>query len=124
MPTVIIDFDGTICDLKYPDVGAPKRGVREALLKIKKAGFKIVIHSVRTAKYWKEKDWKEGGGTSAAFQVEVIKNFMKEHNIPYHSICMDDKPIAMFYIDDNALRFQDNWEEITEIIMKSNDHIS
>ena len=50
---IVIDFDGTICEHKFPDIGEPTPDVREALETLKKAGYRIIIHTCRTASYWK-----------------------------------------------------------------------
>ena len=106
--TLIIDFDGTITDFKFPEMGEPKEGVREALQDLKDAGFEIVILSCRTgdecSTYLIEK--KE--------QVRAMEAYLKRHNIPYDAVLNKDKPIAMYYIDDRAIEFKDNWGDIAE----------
>ncbi len=110
---IAIDFDGTICEHRWPEVGNPTLGVREALMEFKKMGFRIIIHSVRTASYWAE-DAKVDPRLDPARQVEVIRQFMEEHDLPYDEICMADKPIAFAYIDDRAHRYENNWYELTQ----------
>ena len=44
-----IDFDGTITDSAYPEMGTPKKGTKEALQKIKDLGYEIHILSCRTS---------------------------------------------------------------------------
>jgi len=46
---IVIDFDGTICEHKFPDTGEPTPGVKEALETLKNTGFQIIIHTYRTA---------------------------------------------------------------------------
>ena len=41
---------------------------------------------------------------------------MKYHKLPYDTIWMPDKPIGVAYIDDKAIRFDNNWKAITENI--------
>jgi histidinol phosphatase-like enzyme len=48
-PSLVIDFDGVICEHRFPDVGEPTENVRDALRTLKKAGYRIVIHSCRTS---------------------------------------------------------------------------
>ena len=45
---IVIDFDGTICEHKFPDIGEPMPGVKEALETLKKSGFRIIVHTCRT----------------------------------------------------------------------------
>ena len=51
--SIVIDFDGAICEHKFPDIGEPTPDVGEALETLKKAGYRIIIHTCRTASYWK-----------------------------------------------------------------------
>lgn len=105
---VLVDFDGTICDFAYPEMGYPKRGVREALQKIKDMGYKIHILSCRTNtelhKYPSDR----------IQQVRMMEAYLKEHEIPYDKVLNKDKPLAHFYIDDRAIGFRDDWERVIE----------
>ena len=112
-PAIVIDFDGTICEHCYPAVGPPKLGVHEALRELKKMGLRIVIHSVRTASYWRELSNRDPQ-LDPVNQIDVIRQFMQEHDLPYDEICLSDKPLAVAYIDDRAYRFEDNWYELTQ----------
>lgn len=109
-PTVVVDLDGTICETKGPELGGPKKGVRDALRKIQEKGYKIVVHSVRTASYWHKR--KPG------YQLKLILIYLDFWKIPYDYVFLGDKPIALYYIDNRAIRFEDNWDEIPELIRK------
>ena len=107
---IYIDFDGTICKNKFPDVGEPEPNVSEVFKQIIRK-YDIVIHSCRTAKYWKKfvKDHKPEE------HVKVIENFMKKHDIPYTRIETDhDKPFAYKYVGDEALQYTGDWKKIFE----------
>jgi hydroxymethylpyrimidine pyrophosphatase-like HAD family hydrolase len=114
---IAVDFDGTIADFKFPAIGDPKPGAREALEAFRAMGYRIMIYTCRTSRYYPEifatsDDYNENvmGRTT----VVAMKNWLDEHQIPYDDI--DDgslgKPLANVYIDDKGLRFSDNWEEI------------
>ncbi len=117
-PTIVVDFDGTICDFAFPDMGKPKKGVRESLEKLQKKGYKIVIHSVRTNKCWEGHEQSNGDTQEKA--IEDIQDYMKENEIPYDYIYTPDKPLAMYYIDDRAVWFNDDetndWKMIARCI--------
>ncbi len=117
-PTIVVDFDGTICDFEFPEMGKPKKGVRESLEKLQKKGYKIVIHSVRTSRCWE--DHKESNDNTQEKAIEDIQNYMNENKIPYDYIYTPDKPLATYYIDDRAVWFNDdltnNWKEIARCI--------
>ncbi|MHC4307287.1 MAG: hypothetical protein ACYSR7_01515 [Planctomycetota bacterium] len=42
-PSLIVDFDGVICEHRFPDVGEPAEGVQEALDTLRKAGFTVLL---------------------------------------------------------------------------------
>lgn len=121
--TIAVDFDGTICDFAYPQVGEPKKGVREALEKFKALGFKIIIFSCRTSHYLPEV-FGVKSSPSRQWAIKVMVDFLAEHKIPYDTI--DDgelgKPLADFYIDDKAVRFENNWAAIAHAIEAHETH--
>jgi len=99
--TIIIDFDGTLCKFAFPEVGEPQPNVKEGLEKLHNAGYKIVIHSVRTATYLNEDTLEH---------VKAIKNFMLKNNLYYDEILLTcDKPIAAAYIDDRGIGYRGDW---------------
>jgi hydroxymethylpyrimidine pyrophosphatase-like HAD family hydrolase len=111
---VVVDFDGTLCDHAFPDVGKVKPGAKEALTAIRKAGYGIIISSCRTSR-WFDEFFPEG--TLAPLERKSFADmvtFLAENEIPYDVI--DDgskgKPLGDLYIDDRGLRFQDNWDQI------------
>ena len=106
MKTAIIDFDGTLCEHKYPEVGRPEPHVKEALEKLKEMGYEIIIHSCRTAVNW--------GRVNRIEHIKKIEKFMKENKLPYDEILTDssyDKPIADVYIDNRGVGYRGNWQE-------------
>ena len=104
----IIDFDGTLCKFAFPDVGPIEPHVKIALETLKQAGYIIKIHSCRTATYWERPD--ERGQ-----HIEAIVDFMIQHKLPFDNIILSmDKPIADVYIDDRAIKYENNWLEIAE----------
>ncbi len=110
----IIDFDGTLNKFAFPDVGPIEPDVKIALEMLCKAGYTIKIHSCRTATYWgdKKERW---------VHIHLIEKFMRKHNLPYDEIIIlstMDKPIADVYIDDRAIRYNNNWLEIAKKLSK------
>ena len=100
MLKLAIDFDGTIHDYKNPvkgkRMGEPIEGAKQALSRHRMLGYKVIIHSV-----WGYKD-------------NIIGDWMKFYGIPYDEIT-NIKPQADYYIDDKAIRFNNNWKEIIKI---------
>lgn len=120
MKKICVDFDGTICEDKFPGIGEMKEGVRETLAVLRDLGFYIIIWSCRTCRW----DYDVYGGnpsfpTMARGRVQDMVGWLASHAIPYDEI--DDgskgKPGASYYIDDKAIRFENNWPEIVNRIL-------
>ena len=100
---IIIDMDGTICteERTYSRcLAQPKTGAVEAVNALYNAGNTIIIYSART--------WME---------FEMTTAWLKQYGVKYHQLMMG-KPVGDVWIDDRALRFQDNWEEILKKLNK------
>ena len=119
---IAVDFDGTLCDMAFPEIGAIKKDAREALTLFKTLGFKIIIWSCRTC-HW---DYEIYGGdreqpTLERDRVKAMAEWLDANAIPYDEI--DDgskgKPGADLYVDDKGYRFTDNWEEIMTFVKEN-----
>ncbi len=106
---ITVDFDGTITDDVFPDVGNPKDGVIEALQRLSEAGFEIIIHTCRTGSYFK--------GMLDEDQFDRVRDYLEYYDIPFDQIWVPDKPIASAYIDDKGIRYKNNWPEIAESLI-------
>lgn len=125
-PTVAVDFDGTLCEWKFPEIGEAKEGAAQALQRMRDAGYSILIWSCRTS-HW---HYDIFGGdpeqpTLDRQRVREMREWLELHHIPFDEI--DDgsrgKPLADFYIDDKAVRFENNWSEIGERITHEHDRV-
>jgi len=100
MKTICLDFDGVIHQYRkgYHDgsiYDLPTEGTKEAIEEMLSHGFEVVIYTARPN--WQEiKPWLE-------------KNFGKE--IADKVNIIPDKPKAILYVDDRAIRFT-NWKDI------------
>ena len=126
--TVAVDFDGTLCDHEFPRIGKVKKGAREALETLRALGYRIVIWSCRTSKHNAEEFAERNADGTINLHwlanpmsrptVGGMVAFLSDEGIPYDEI--DDgskgKPFAEFYLDDKAIRVQDNWAEIAAAI--------
>lgn len=101
---VNIDFDGTIVDFKFPKIGKPLKGAKEALKRLKKMGFYIRIFSCRTSsevvKYPIER----------LEQVRQMKTALKKYGIPFDEVLEIDKPLG-YFIDDKNVAFNGDWDK-------------
>ena len=115
---IVVDLDGTICEHRYPAFGEPIAGAKEALLRLKAAGFWIVIHTVRTSSAWQAAE----AYAPEVNSPEAVSAFLQHHEIPYDEIWMHDKPMAVAYIDDCGWRLtgnrsESNWHEIADALL-------
>ena len=105
------DFDGTICDFEYPAMGELKKGVIEALQKFKDDGFDIRIFSCRTSEEVVKYPIDRQG------QKRKMEQYLDDKKVSYDEVLNINKPVGIF-IDDNAVGFRNNWEEISEEVDK------
>ncbi|MDL2304099.1 HAD family hydrolase [Bacteroides sp. OttesenSCG-928-D19] len=99
---IIIDMDGTICteERTYSrSLAKPKEGAVDAVNALYKAGHTIIIYSART--------WME---------YEMTVAWLANHNISYHQLILG-KPIGDVWIDDRALKFENNWNQLLKELM-------
>jgi hypothetical protein len=99
LPTVCIDFDDTL--VGYKKFGTPGEwlpGAVESLRFFRKKKFTIVIHSCRA-------QWPEGR--------REIEDKLKEIGFRESSrFRIEEKPLAVAYIDDRAHAFAGDWSAI------------
>lgn len=105
-----IDFDGTICEHKYPGIGKLLPKASEVINKIHEF-HKIIIITCRHT----EQD------------IQNMIMFLKAHNIPYDLINENDPELieqmgdcrkvhADVYIDDHNLGGFSGWEDVEEML--------
>ena len=100
---IIIDMDGTICseEKTYSRcLATPKVHAVETINALYSAGHTIIIYSART--------WVE---------YEMTVDWLQKNGVKYHQLFMG-KPIGDIWIDDRALQFKDNWDEIATKLIK------
>jgi predicted HAD superfamily phosphohydrolase YqeG len=116
MPTVVIDFDGTIAEwAKYPEPGPPTPGVKEALQALRDQGYDIVVQSARTS------DVMSKNPIDKEMEKRRMVEYLDEHEIPYDMVSKGDKPPAQFYIDDRGVEFDGDWKKVLNRIKEKGD---
>lgn len=105
---IAVDFDGVIAEFSdsIEDFGEIIPGVREALSKLPRLGYKIIIHTARP---------------SNNGHLERLADYLTMEGIPFDEINTNFdcewksiKPIADLYIDDRACRFEGDWMKTLE----------
>ena len=105
--TIAVDFDST---LSLP-TGEPVNGARDAMLKFKDAGYRVIVFTVRGDK-------------------GPVEEFMAKYDIPYDFINENpDQPegasgkvIAHHYIDDRAVPFNGDWDSVSDDVVSGIPH--
>jgi len=103
---IIIDLDGTICTEERTYSRSLAKPIPESITQINTLfdeGNTIIIYTART--------WME---------FEMTTAWLKQHNVKYTQLIMG-KPIGDIWIDDRAVRFENNWDEIINKHIKKND---
>ena len=97
--TVAIDFDGTIVEHMFPEIGAIKKNVVDKMKEWYEQGHTIIIWTCRTDQY-----------------AEEARKFLDDNEIPYHYFNENPtnplgdwcrKILADVYLDDRALNVDD-----------------
>ncbi|KKN59938.1 hypothetical protein LCGC14_0536880 [marine sediment metagenome] len=111
---IAIDFDGTIVDHKYPEIGATKPNVVNVLKRLLSEGHTLII-------------WTCRGGSEliAAYDwltLKGLEGILVNVNASYEQILFQPSPkiYADIYIDDRNLGgIPEDWEEIYKLINES-----
>lgn len=93
---IMIDFDDTLRD---SHTGEPIESTIDAIKELKKLGYEIFIFSTRVVH----------GGSN------FIYEWLEEFGIEVDDVT-GKKFNAEYYIDDKAIRFEDNWLQIVDFI--------
>ena len=110
--TIAVDFDGTLCNYAFPDIGEQTEEQKElvSLLKeLKNSGHKLILYTCRgdNEKYPTLKNairWCTEQGLEFDSINENVKGFVKKSG-------PSPKPVADIYLDDKALNIN-NWREL------------
>lgn len=119
-PAAVIDLDGTIAREDSRDLMAnePEPGAREALQRLKDAGFEVVVYTCRT---------NSRSTPDVEGEASNVKEWLDRHEIPYDRIDLgyEGKPHAQVYIDNKAMRYEGgaaDWENVVDAIMAGVGH--
>lgn len=109
-----IDFDGTICDESFPEIGNLKPNADKYINRLHDEGFHIVINTCRSGRY-------EGMAHQFLKELGVRYHFMN-CNMPYmiDEYGQDCRKIsADIYIDNKSLfGLPKTWKEIYDQVIK------
>ncbi|MFH1022880.1 MAG: hypothetical protein V1809_05785 [Planctomycetota bacterium] len=104
--TICIDFDGVIAEFTRDinEFGTVLAGTAEATAKLKALGYKIIIHTARP---------------NTPEHIAALARHLRDNHVCFDEINSDPnapwasgKPLADFYVDDRAVAFNRNWDDI------------
>lgn len=110
---ISVDFDGTLVEANYPNIGNLREGAIEYMNKLYDEGYGIVINTCR----------------AGLMEADAI-NFLNRNKIPYHYVNCNFPHLVEFYksdsrkisadvyIDDKCLFEIPDWKTKYEIITK------
>ena len=89
--------------MKY--FGTPIKGAKKALINLRRKGYKIIIHTCRVNPVL-------NNSYSLDELYMKVKKILTKNEIPYDEIWLGTgKPLADYYIDDRAIKFED-WKQV------------
>jgi len=108
-----IDFDGTIVEDKYPEIGKLRPGAKRVINKLYEKGHTIIIWTCRCNQ------------NREILDKEIMIDFLLLNKIKYHKI--NDNPDCVYFgcypkiyynyiIDDKQIGGLPNWEKINNIL--------
>jgi len=113
-PAIAVDLDGTILSYDppaYPGLGEPLPGVIEALTALRDIGYRIIVHTCRL----------RGAPEEVGAEAARIAAHLTERGVPFDELFLPGagKPMAEWYIDDKAVAFRGDWDEVLEEIVEA-----
>lgn len=93
---IAVDFDGTLCEDAYPQIGAPKENVIGALLREQKAGARIILWSCRSGA-----------------RLEEAVSWCKDHGILFDAVNNNLPEILILYgnVDNRKVYANEYWDD-------------
>lgn len=113
---IAVDFDGTIVEQKYPDIGKERPFASEALRQLIADGHKLILWTVRSGRLLDEAvDWCKTRG----ILFYAVNSNHPEGYLFGHQKERSPKVNADLYIDDSNFGGVPEWDEIYKTISGS-----
>lgn len=106
---VAVDFDGTLCENAYPEIGKPKMEVIEAIKEYKGYGWKIILWTCRNYDALDQAvEWcKQHGLEFDAINTnlpEVQETYGGDTRKVFADVYIDDKNVLLKEVDRGGIR--------------------
>lgn len=117
---LLVDFDGTIVEHEFPEIGKPLPRAFEVLKKLQQIGWKLILWTCRENLPGKPKylqlavDFCRTNGLEFDSVNETMKDydFRCDYNIPLR------KPYVTWQIDDTNVGGCIGWDKVEELLVK------
>ena len=101
---IAVDFDGTLCENKYPEIGEPNTMLLNYLIKRREAGDKVILWTCRVdEKLQAAVEWCKDKGlvfdTVNENLPELIKAFNNDTRKIYADVYLDDRAAIPRFIN-------------------------
>lgn len=107
---IAVDFDGTIVEEKYPEIGRPREDAFTVLIRLHNEGHRLLLWTYRHGERLQEAvDFCKNNGVEF---YAINKNFPEE----IYDERVPRKLLADIYIDDRDVNGIKSWSEIYECI--------
>lgn len=109
---IAVDFDGTIVEDRFPEIGEEKPGAVETLKKLKKEGYCLILWTCRTGiDLARAVAWCAERG----IRFDAINQNLR-YMVEKYSGSDPRKVGALLYIDDRGLYTLPDWDEIYRLV--------
>ena len=97
-----VDFDGTLCQDKYPEIGEPKEDIIELVKSYQRQGWRLILWTCRTDEY-----------------LEAAVNWCKEHGLVFDAVNTNIPEVKALFGGDTRKVFADKYLDDKNIIVPS-----
>lgn len=96
-PIIAVDFDGTLCESKWPEIGAPKWNTIQTLIAAQAAGARLILWTNRVGARLREAiEWCR----NRELEFDAVNENLPEVKAAFTTDCR--KVYADIYLDDRA----------------------
>ena len=97
---VAVDFDGTLCEDRYPHIGEPKQGTIDLVKSYQENGWRIILWTCRTDEY-----------------LEAAVAWCKEHGLEFDAINTNIPEVKDMFGGDTRKVFADKYLDDKNVIV-------
>lgn len=111
---IAVDFDGTIVESVWPDIGEFLEGAVEGLFELKRRGHQVVLYTCREDVPGSRAYLSEALAKLAS--VSFFPDYVNETPTEVFGHIVPRKPLCDVFIDDRSLLGFPGWKEALEVL--------